>query len=128
METRELTRAELDVMQILWSKNGAFVHEVLAEMPEPKPAYNTVSTVVRVLEKKGVVSHRAYGKSFQYYPLIDTEQYTKSFMRKVMRHFFDDSPSQMVSFFCEKEDLSTRETEKIMAIAQEAIAKRKAMK
>lgn len=123
-----MTRAELDVMQILWSKNGAFVHEVLAEMPEPKPAYNTVSTVVRVLEKKGVVSHRAYGKSFQYYPLIDKEQYTKSFMRKVMRHFFDDSPSQMVSFFCEKEDLSTRETEKIMAIAQEAIAKRKAMK
>ena len=112
-------------MQILWARGEAFVNEVLEDMPEPKPAYNTVSTVVRVLEKKGVVDHRSYGKSHRYYPLIGKEEYTKRFMRTVMGNFFDNSFSRMLSFFCEKEELSLSETEEIMAIAREAIARKR---
>lgn len=125
MEIKDLTRAELDVMQILWQKNRAFVSEILEEMPEPKPAYNTVSTVIRVLEKKGVVGHHVHGKSYRYYPLINKEQYTRSFMRKVVYHFFDDSPSRLISFFCENESISNREKEIIMRIAQDSISRRR---
>ena len=124
-EIRELTKAELEVMQILWDKGEAFVSELLEAMPEPRPAYNTVSTIVRILEKKGVVGYTPVGKSNRYRPLVAKEAYTRSFMNSVMSNFFDNSLSQMVSFFCEKEDLSVRETERILAIAREAIEKKK---
>ena len=124
-EIRELTKAELEVMQILWDKGEAFVSELLEAMPEPRPAYNTVSTIVRILEKKGVVGYTPVGKSHRYRPLVAKEAYTRSFMNSVMSNFFDNSLSQMVSFFCEKEDLSVRETERILAIAREAIEKKK---
>ena len=107
-EIRELTKAELEVMQILWDKGEAFVSELLEAMPEPRPAYNT-----------------PVGKSHRYRPLVAKEAYTRSFMNSVMSNFFDNSLSQMVSFFCEKEDLSVRETERILAIAREAIEKKK---
>lgn len=81
---------------------------------EPRPAYNTVSTIVRILEKKGVVGYTPVGKSHRYRPLVAKEAYTRSFMNSVMSNFFDNSLSQMVSFFCEKEDLSVRETERIL--------------
>ena len=115
-EIRELTKAELEVMQILWDKGEAFVSELLEAMPEPRPAYNTVSTIVRILEKKGVVGYTPVGKRNRYGRLVAKE---------VMSNFFDNSLSQMVSFFCEKEDLSVRETERILAIAREAIEKKK---
>lgn len=124
-EIRELTKAELEVVQILWDKGEAFVSELLEAMPEPRPAYNTVSTIVRILEKKGVVGYTPVGKSHRYRPLVAKEAYTRSFMNSVMSNFFDNSLSQMVSFFCEKEDLSVRETERILAIAREAIEKKK---
>lgn len=122
---QELTRAELEIMQILWAKEQAFVNEILDEMPEPKPAYNTVSTIVRILEKKGVVSHEAFGKSHRYYPLIGKEEYTQSFMRNVMGNFFDNSVTQMFSFLAAKENLSAREIEEIARIAQKAVESKK---
>ena len=125
MKQQELTRAELEIMQILWQKNGAFVNEVLEEMPEPKPAYNTVSTIIRILEKKGVVSHEAFGKSFRYYPLTSKEEYTQRFMRNVMGNFFDNSVTQMFSFLANRENLSAREVEEIADIARKAIDARK---
>lgn len=122
---QELTRAELEIMQILWAKEQAFVNEILDEMPEPKPAYNTVSTIVRILEKKGVVAHEAFGKSHRYYPLIGKEEYTQSFMRNVMGNFFDNSVTQMFSFLAAKENLSAREIEEIARIAQKAVESKK---
>ncbi len=127
-EIKPLTRAELEIMQILWEKEAAFVQEILAEMPEPKPAYNTVSTIVRILEKKGVVGYEAVGKGHRYHPLIDKERYTRSFMHSVLGNFFDNSPAQLVSFFCQRENLSLQETEEIMAIARKAIEKKKLVK
>lgn len=124
-EIKPLTRAELEVMQILWKKGAAFVSDIRDEMPEPRPAYNTVSTVVRILEKKGVVGYEAVGKSHRYYPLVDKERYTQGVMRSVLGSFFDHSPARLVSFFCERENLSLQEAEQILDIARETIAKKK---
>ena len=124
-EIKPLTRAELEVMQILWKKGAAFVSDIRNEMPEPRPAYNTVSTVVRILEKKGVVGYEAVGKSHRYYPLVDKERYTQGFMRSVLGSFFDHSPARLVSFFCQRENLSLQEAEQILDIARETIAKKK---
>lgn len=119
----QLTKAELEVMQILWRRSGGFVNEVIEDMEEPKPAYNTVSTVVRILEKKGFVGYEVFGKSHRYYPLVGEEEYKGRFMNSIMNTFFDNSVANMMSFFCEKENLSIAETEKIIRIAEEAIAR-----
>jgi predicted transcriptional regulator len=124
-KANELTRAELEVMQILWAKDGAFVHEVLEEMPEPKPAYNTVSTIARILQKKGIVGYKAFGKSHRYIPLISREEYARTCVRNVAGHFFDHSYAQMVSFLAAKENLSIREIEEIAAAARQALDKLK---
>ena len=87
-EQKELTKAELQIMQVLWQKENAFVNEILQELEEPRPAYNTVSTVLRVLQNKGFVAYRSFGKNYQYYPLVSKESYTNRFMNRVVDNFF----------------------------------------
>ena len=118
-KSQELTRAELEVMQILWDKGRCLVHDVLAEMPEPKPAYNTVSTVIRVLEKKGFVDHKAYGKTYEYFALIDRDTYTQGFMSSVLNNFFGGSVSRMISFFTRNEKISLAEADEILKMLKE---------
>lgn len=115
-KSQELTRAELEIMQILWDRGGGFVNDVLAELPEPKPAYNTVSTVIRILEKKGYIAHKAYGKSHEYYPIVDRDTYTQGFMSSVMNNFFGGSPSRMVSFLSSNKSISLEETDEIIKL------------
>lgn len=115
-EIRELTKAELQIMQLLWKKNQAFVNELIEEIPEPKPAYNTVSTIVRILETKGFVSHRTFGKSHQYFPVVEKEAYVKSYMGNVLSSFFSGSVSNMVSFLSKKEGITLKEADEIMEI------------
>ena len=83
-----LTRAEEEVMQILWNIEKGMVHDVLTRFPDPKPAYNTVSTIVRILEQKGFVSHKAYGRTHEYFPLISKKDYAKSSFRGFMTNYF----------------------------------------
>ena len=116
---QELTRAELEIMQILWRIEQGFVNDILAELPVPKPAYNTVSTIVRILEKKGFVGHRAFGKSHQYYPLVEREAYTSTFMHSVLANFFGGSPSRMVSFLSSNKSISLEETDEIIQLLQQ---------
>jgi len=111
---KELTRAEEQVMQILWRLEQAFVKEIREEFPDPKPAYNTVSTIVRILEKKGFVKHIAYGKSHQYSPLVLKETYTKAHMKRFVKNYFSNSYEQMVSFFAEEKNISANELEEIL--------------
>ena len=115
---QELTPAELEIMQILWDRESAFVNDILAELPEPKPAYNTVSTIVRILEQKGYLAHKAYGRSHEYYPIIDRESYTKDFMVNVLNNFFGGSASRMVSFLSSNESISLEETDEILKLLQ----------
>ncbi len=116
MEIRSLTRAEEEIMLILWQKGKGFVKDVLAEMPEPKPAYNTVSTIIRILEKKGFVGYTAYGKTHEYYPLISRADYKRYEMKQLMENYFDNSLPQLVSFFVKDQKLDAKELDEIMKI------------
>ena len=117
-KSQELTPAELEIMQILWMMGKGFVNDVIEHLSEPKPAYNTVSTVLRVLEKKGFVSYTAYGKSHEYYPLVDRDSYTSTFMTSVLDRFFGGSASRMMSFLSSNEALSLEETNEIIEMLQ----------
>lgn len=116
MEVRTLTRAEEDIMRILWQLEKAFVKDILAEMPEPKPAYNTVSTIIRILEKKGVVGYNAYGKTHEYFPLITEEEYKRFEVNQLMENYFDNSISNLVSFFVKDNDLKGKDLDEIMQL------------
>ncbi len=121
----QLTRAEEEVMQILWFLEKGMVHDILAKFPEPKPAYNTVSTIVRILEQKGFVAHKAYGRTHEYFPLISKASYTKSSFRGFMSNYFGNSYQSLVSFFAKEGKLSMRELEEIQKTIDEEIKKQK---
>ena len=110
---KELTKAEEQVMQVLWQINQGFAADIITNFPEPKPAYNTVLTVVRILEKKGFVSHETFGKANRYYPLVSKEQYSEEFMQHFVRNYFDNSFKSMVSFFTNNKDLSMEDLDEI---------------
>ncbi|MCE4566538.1 BlaI/MecI/CopY family transcriptional regulator [Maribellus sp. CM-23] len=111
---KELTKAEEQVMQFLWKLEKAFVKDIVERMDEPKPAYNTVSTIIRILERKGFVGHNAYGKTHEYYPLISRKEYTQSFMKNFMRNYFSGSFQEMVSFFAREDNMSISELDELM--------------
>ena len=111
---KQLTKAEEEVMQLLWKIEKGNVAAILEELPEPKPAYNTVSTIVRILEDKGFVSHEKVGKGHVYVPLMKKEEYSNQSLNKLMDGYFQGSFSSMVSFFMKKNDISLKELEEIM--------------
>lgn len=113
---QELTRAELEIMQVLWRRGKALVRDILDALPEPRPAYNTVSTIVRILEAKGFVSHKAYGRTYEYYPAVDKDSYTRLYMSTVLDNFFEGSVSRMVNFFSSQKSISVEETDEILKI------------
>lgn len=114
MEVKELTKAEEQLMQVLWDLKKAFVKDVIDELPEPKPAYNTVSTVIRILESKGFVAHTSFGKSHQYYPIITKEAYKSFATEKLLNGYFGNSVESMFSFFIKKEKIDLAEADEIM--------------
>ena len=115
----ELTKAEEQIMQILWEKGKAFVKDIIDEMPKPKPAYNTVSTIIRTLERKKFVSHKSYGNSHQYFPVVEKSDYTRLFMKRVINNYFDNSLQQMVSFFSKENKLKIHEVDEVIKLMQE---------
>ena len=122
---KELTKAEEQVMQILWKIEKGFVNDILEKFSNPKPAYNTVSTIVRILEKKEFVSHKAYGKTHQYFPLVSKKVYTKSFLNGFLSNYFSNSHKQLVSFFSNENNLSVKELEEIKQLMEDQIKKQK---
>lgn len=116
MEIKELTRAEEQLMQILWQLKSGFVKDVIDKLPEPKPAYNTVSTIIRILETKGFVSHTAHGKSHEYYAIISKEQYQNFATDKLLTGYFDNSVKRMFSFFVQKEKIDVKEADEILKL------------
>lgn len=122
---KSLTKAEEEIMQVLWDLEKGFVKDIIEKLPEPKPAYNTVSTIVRILEKKGIVDHIAYGKTHEYFPLITKEEYSQKFLKNFVSGYFENSYKQLVSFFTRKENLSLKEIEDIMQILEQEKQKKK---
>jgi len=113
MKIKELTKAEEQIMQLLWQLNEAIVKDIIALMPDPKPAYNTVSTVVRVLEGKGFIDHKAYGNSHVYYPVITEAQYKKFTFDKMMSNYFSNSYESLVSFIADEKKLGVKELDEL---------------
>ncbi len=124
-QIRELTRAEEQVMQILWRLGEGFVYDLLNYFPEPKPAYNTVSTIIRILERKGFVSHKAVGKSHLYYPLVSKPEYARYSMKQLLQGYFSNSYKQLVSFFSNDHELSLKEMEDIRKLMEQQINEKK---
>ena len=115
---QKLTNKEEEIMQILWKLKKAFVKEVLAEITEEQPHYNTLSTIIRNLEEKGFVSHNAFGNTHQYFPIVKMEEYRKRFMNTAIDTYFESSYKNMVSFFAKEEKISAQELREILAMIE----------
>src|SRR5688572_30123776 len=113
-DLKELTKAEDQVMQILWRLQKGFVKDIIDEMPNPKPAYNTVSTIVRILETKGFVDHKAYGKTHEYFPMITRDKYTKFYLNNLIKGYFNGSFQNLVSFFAKENKMDVHDLEKLL--------------
>lgn len=112
---KELTKAEDQIMQVLWQLEKAFVKDIIEKMPNPKPAYNTVSTIVRILETKGFVDHSTYGKTHEYFPIISKDKYSKFYLNSMLKGYFNGSFQNLVSFFAKDNKLDAND---IDALAQ----------
>ena len=110
----ELTRAEEQVMQVLWHRGPSFVKDVLAALPAPAPAYNTVSTIIRILETKGFVEHEAFGRTHRYFVLVAQDDYRRFSLRKLLGGHFGNSFGRLVSFFAKEENLDAAQLDELL--------------
>jgi len=122
---KELTRAEEQIMHELWEIEKGLVKDIIDRLPEPKPAYNTVSTIVRILEKKGFVGHEAFGKTHRYFPLITLNEYRRGFLKSLVNRFFGNSYQEMVSFFASDRKITIQELEEMKISLAEEIERQK---
>lgn len=123
-----LTKAEEQIMQILWDMEEGLVRDIRDRFSDPKPARNTVSTVVRVLERKGFIGHRAYSNVHIYYPLVSKKEYSKSQLFGLMQNYFDNSIPVMASFLVREKDLTIKELEELLEDTKKEIKKSKRRK
>lgn len=116
---KKLTRKEEEVMKILWRLKKAFVKDIVEEYDDPKPHYNTISSLVRLLQDKGYVGFQAYGNTYQYHALLSKEEYRRSFMKQVVSDYFDNSYKSAVAFFVKEKGLSPEELEELVKMIKE---------
>lgn len=109
-----LTKAEEEIMQVLWQLEQAFVKDIVDLLPAPKPHYNTVSTIIKILCDKGFVGYESFGKSNRYYPLIQKDEYSKKTMKQFVSKYFDGSFAGMLSFFAQQKDITVQDLEAIL--------------
>ncbi len=121
---KQLTKAEEQIMHVLWELERGYIRDILEHLPTPKPAYNTVSTITRILEKKGFVGYTAYGKAHEYYPLISKKLYRKNFYKGFVQNYFSNSYQAITSFFANDEDLSLNELEELRKLLDKEIEKK----
>ena len=119
-----LTKAEEQVMHILWKLKKAYVKDVVEQFDEPKPAYNTVSTIIRILEKKGFVSYKSYGNTYEYFPLITKNEYSDIYLGNFVKNYFGNSYKSLVSFFASGENMSVMELEEMKLLVDQEIKKK----
>lgn len=112
--SKQLTKAEEQIMQVLWDLKVASVKEVIEKLPNPKPAYNTVSTIIRILESKEFVAHKPEGRGYVYYPIIEKTDYSNQSLHKLMNGYFEGSFKSMVSFFVKENKMDITELESLL--------------
>ena len=110
---QRLTKAEEEVMQYLWEIGEATVSQIIDQMPEPRPPHSTISSIMRILEKKGAVDHKAYGRTYEYFPLVSREDYSTRSLKRLAKDYFGGSVGKMVSFLVQSDDLSLNDLEEI---------------
>ena len=115
---QKLGKREEQIMKVFWQLEKAFIKEIIPELPDPKPHYNSVATMVRILEEKGFLAHEPYGNIFQYYPIISREAYQKFAMKDIVSEYFDNSYPRMLAFFAKEQKLSEKELKEILQIIQ----------
>jgi len=111
---KKLTRKEEELMHIIWNAKQGFVKDFVEMYPDPKPHYNTISSMVRLLQDKGFIGHKEYGNTHEYFPLLSKDEYRKTFMKRVIRDYFDNSYKNVVSYFVEEEKLNAKEIEELL--------------
>jgi len=111
---QKLTKAEEEVMQYIWQLDRCTVSQILDAMGPPKPPHSSISSIVRILERKGFVDHKAYGRTHEYFALVSKEEYSKRTLRKLVKDYFGGSVNQLVSFLAREEDISLEELEKLL--------------
>ena len=116
---KKLTRKEEEVMKILWKLEKAFVKDIVEQYDDPKPHYNTVSSLVRLLQEKGIVGFNQYGNTYEYFPLMTKEEYRRTFMKQVVSDYFDNSYKSAVAFFVKEKGLSPAELEELVKMIKE---------
>jgi len=122
---KELTKAEEQVMHHIWNLEKAFLKDIVEQFPEPRPAYTTISTVIRVLVKKEFVGYNTYSKVHEYFPLLSKEDYSKGQMKSFVKKFFNGSATNFASFFTNNEELSITELENIKQMVDKKIEQKK---
>jgi BlaI family penicillinase repressor len=111
---KPLTKAEEEIMQVLWTLDKAFIKDIIEKLPAPKPHYNTVSTIIKILGEKGFVSYESFGKSNRYFPIVDKDNYSKRSMEQFVKRYFEGSFSNMLSFFAKEKDISIADLESLL--------------
>lgn len=119
----EITKAQEEILKVLWEIKEGVVADVIEKLPEPKPAYNTVSTVIKVLEKKGYVSHKTYGKTYVFFPIVTNKEYAQYVLKDSLRSLFNNSLPQAVSFFVKQKNVSLNELEELKKLIDGEIQK-----
>ncbi len=125
MNKKDLTRAEEQIMQYLWKIGKGFVRDIVEEFPGPRPAYTTVTTLIRILVRKGFIGFNAYGKANEYYPVIGKKEYITRHLKNVVKNYFNGSAEKFASFFTRENDLSVSELEELRKHIDELIDKRR---
>jgi BlaI family transcriptional regulator, penicillinase repressor len=115
---KRLTRKEEEAMKILWKARKGFIKNLIELHPEPRPLYTTFSSVIRGLEEKGFVTHKAYGKNHEYFPIVKKEDYRKYFMKDVVADYFGSSYKNVVSFFVDEKKLSKEDLKKLIQLIE----------
>ena len=119
-----LTKAEEKIMKILWGIGEGFIKDIIEQYPDPKPPYNSVSTIVRVLVQKEIVGFTAYGNSHQYHPLVTKEEYSKGQLSRLVKDYYNNSLTQVVNFFSESKSLDEKELNEAMKMLEDLKAKK----
>jgi BlaI family penicillinase repressor len=118
MPMQKLAKREEQIMQVLWRLEKAFVKEIIAGLPSPKPHYNSVATIVRILEEKGFLDHESFGNTFRYFPLISKETYQRQTLGDIVKQYFNNSYPSMLAFYAKEEKISKAELKEILKLIQ----------